>query len=311
VTGSHLYSLYGLTVASEVCLSSVHEAVTDDRRPDITVALGPDRFFAAMAPGGAREPEDGVRHVVLPDGRVWMRNDEVFEAVISADGRAAVCRKLGPVDHRSFEAHLVNFVVSTSLTLQGEEPLHATVVEIDGRAIGLLGRSGAGKSTLAAFLISRGADLLTDDMLRVDFQRDRLLAYPGPYRLKLLDEPGRRFLPAAAVDGHFNRMSRKLMVQPRAEVRARRPPVALVALFHLGWSTSDSVSAERLAGLELAQAIIASAMDDRYALPERLGRQMQFAARLAEAVPIYRLVYPETYDVLDDVASLIRDTIGP
>ncbi len=132
---------------------------------------------------------------MLGDGGVYMKSSEVFEAVISADGRTAICRMLGDVEQRAFEANLLNFIVSASLTLHGEETLHATVLEMDGRAVGLLGPSGAGKSTLAAYLISRGADLITDDMLRVSFTDDAILAYPGPYRLKLLDQPGHR-LPA-------------------------------------------------------------------------------------------------------------------
>ena len=87
-----------------------------------------------------------------------IRADEVFEATVSACGNEVVCRRLGELDMRTLEANLLNFVISTSLTLSGEEPLHATVVELDGHAVGLLGHSGTGKSTLAAFLISRGAD---------------------------------------------------------------------------------------------------------------------------------------------------------
>jgi hypothetical protein len=71
-----------------------------------------------------------------------MRVDEVFETIVSASGRRAVCLRLGDADERSFEANLLNFVLSTSLTLRGEEPLHATVVDLGGRVAGLLGPSG-------------------------------------------------------------------------------------------------------------------------------------------------------------------------
>ncbi len=306
--GSHLYRIYGLTLASEVRLSPEHEALKGDHRPDITLTIGSAEFFDAVAPEGARDPYDGVRHIVLPDGRVYLRNEDVFEAVVSADGRAAACQKVGEVDHRSFEAYLVNFVVSTSLTLQGEEPLHSTVIEMNGHGVGLLGSSGAGKSTLAAFLISKGADLVTDDMLRVEFQDDRPMAYPGPYRLKLLDEPGRRLLPDAVADGYFNPVSGKMMVQPRGKAPQRRGPVRLAALFRLGGTLDGSVALSRLSGVDLAQAILSSAMDDHYALPARLHRQMQFAARLAGAVPVYALSYPRAFDVLGQVADRIQQT---
>ncbi|MGH6644942.1 MAG: HPr kinase/phosphorylase, partial [Bradyrhizobium sp.] len=172
----HRYLVYGLVIESELPLTSVHEAAGDEGGADITVLAGSPEYFQAITPDGPRDPEDWIEHVVLGDGGVYMKSSEVFEATISADGRTAICRKLADVEQRAFEANLLNFIVSASLTLQGEETLHATVLEMDGRAVALLGRSGAGKSTLAAYLISRGADLITDDMLRVGFADDAMLA---------------------------------------------------------------------------------------------------------------------------------------
>ena len=188
------------------------------------------------------------------------------------------------------------------------------MVEIDGHAVGLLGLSGAGKSTLAAFLISRGADLVTDDMLRVSFAGGALLAHAGPYRLKLLDEPGKRFLPAATADGYFNSLSGKVMVQPRENVPLHREPIPLAALFHLGHPDDqpgvEAVSLSRLGGVELARVIISSTMDTRYALPGRLARQIEFAARVARTLPVYELRYPRSVDAMDDVAEEIHRAIG-
>lgn len=308
------YLIYGLVVESELRLSSVDEATDAHGAPAIEVTFAPAEYFAAIAPTSAPDPRDWVHHVVLADGRVYMRGGDVFEAVISTDGRDVLCRRLGDIDPRSFEANLMNFVISASLTLRGEEPLHSTVVEIDGCAVGLLGLSGAGKSTLAAFLITRGADLVTDDMLRVAFNDTSVNAYCGPYRLKLLDEPGRRYLPDAVVHGDFNPLSGKFMVQPREAVRAHRAPLPLAALFHIGHPDDlpapTAVSARPLDGVELAKVIISSTMDTRYDVTDRLTRQMRFAARLAKALPIYALSYPRSFDVMDAVATEIRRKIG-
>lgn len=47
--------------------------------------------------------------------------------------------------------------------------LHATAIAIDGNGVLLLGPSGAGKSDLALRLIDRGAKLISDDAVPVDF----------------------------------------------------------------------------------------------------------------------------------------------
>lgn len=315
MTSLHRYTVYGLVVASEEPLGSLEPAGTEGD-PAVTISFVAADYFRTVRPPIAPEPEPGdlVAHAVLADGSVYLKAEGIFEVVVSPDGRTVACSTLGPIDRRTFEANLMNFVLGTSLTLKGEEPLHSTVVELGGRAVGLLGLSGAGKSTLAAFLINRGWDLVTDDMLRVEFAGDSLLAHPGPYRLKLLDEPGRRFLPGALADGHFNTQSGKTMVRPRDAGRSWAGSVPLAALFYLGdlpgWPLPEAVSAVRLAGLELARVVISSSMDDRYTPSGRLARQMAFAARLARTLPVYSLRYPRSFDVMDEVAVEIHRTIG-
>ncbi|MSP75448.1 MAG: hypothetical protein EXR12_04870 [Rhodospirillaceae bacterium] len=310
----HRYRVYGLVIESELRLTSVEEVADGDGEPAVTLGFASPDYFRTIAPSRAVDPRDWVQHAVLDDGSVYMKADGAFETLISADGRTVTCGRLGDIDQRSFEANLLNFVMSASLTLQGEETLHSTVLDIDGRAVGLLGLSGAGKSTLAAFLISRGADLITDDMLRMKFAGGSLLAYAGPYRLKLLDEPGTGFLPGAVADGYFNSLSGKVMIQPRAAVPRRREPTPLAALFHLDHPDDQpavgAVTCARLGGVELARVIISSTMDTRYARPDRLTRQIEFAARVAEALPVYELRYPRSVEAMDDVAAEIRRAIG-
>jgi hypothetical protein len=308
----HFHAVYGLTIASDMVLSSVARGTGRKHDPDIRISFGSPDLFDKARLRAAPDPHDWVQHVVLPDGRVFMRAEKVFETLISVGGRKVVCRKLGDVDQRSFEANLLNFVLAACLTLQGEEPLHATVVELaDRRSIGLLGMSGAGKSTLAAYLIGEGADLITDDMLRMRFSDGAVLAYPGPYRLKLFEKDGRRFLPAATAKGQFNPLRGKVMVEPLPMTRPRNTPVRLSALFHLGDPGDDLVpggaapTATRLAGLQLAKILISSAMDNRYAETHRLKRQIEFAKRVAGALPVYALRYPRRFDVMKNVAAEI------
>ncbi len=58
------------------------------------------------------------------------------------------------------------------------EVLHASTVELDGRALLILGPSGSGKSTLALDLIALGASLVADDRTIVTCEGDRLIASP-------------------------------------------------------------------------------------------------------------------------------------
>jgi hypothetical protein len=304
----HRYRIYGLVVESELVLTSVEPCSDATAVPEIEVVLGSEDLFGQRVAGLREDSEDWIRYTVLAGGDLYIRINQVFEAIVEADGRRVICARLGPPDDRTFEANLVNFALSASLTLKGEECLHATVIELDGSAIGLLGASGAGKSTLAAYLIAQGATLITDDMLRVAFSRDGVRAHPGPYRVKLFAEPASRLLPAAAADGAFNRLSGKVMFHPDGSPRPS--PVPLAALFWLGEgeppAIRPAISSRRLAGMEQVKVLTGSTMNTRYLVPERLGRQLRFAERLAREVPIHALSYRRDYALLDKVLGEIR-----
>jgi len=310
MTGAQRYVVYGLVIESDLLLTSVDKAVDAQAEPSITIALGPPDYFHAAARGASPDPDDWIQHAVLADGGIYVKAEGLFETIVSRDGHRAVYRPLGEVDERSLEANLLNFVVSVALTLQGEEPLHATVIDLGGEVVGLLGLSGAGKSTLAACFIGQGAELLTDDMLRLAFVDGKAIAYPGPYRLKLFDEPAQRFLPEARKHGAFNTLSGKYMVQPNKTIQSPRRPHPLSALFWLGDAEAvpepTTVSLKRLSGADLARNLIASAMNSRYHQPDRLVRQFRFSEQVAQSLPIYELSYPRKFEVMPQVVEEIR-----
>jgi hypothetical protein len=67
---------------------------------------------------------------------------------------------------------------------RGLLPLSATVVEMDGEAVGLVGASGSGKSTLGAFLVRRGHALLSEDLSAIGFVPEPVV-HPGLQRHRL------------------------------------------------------------------------------------------------------------------------------
>jgi energy-coupling factor transporter ATP-binding protein EcfA2 len=306
------YLVYGLVIESDLPLTSVDEVTDSHTEVAITIVRGvPDDF---LAPEVKADADDWIQHVVLPDDRIYVRIGDLVETIVSSDGRRAVFQPLGQPDERSLEANLLNFVVAIALTLKGEEPLHATVVDLGGRVVALLGSSGAGKSTLAACLIAQGAELITDDMLRLVLLDGKALVYPGPYRLKLFDETAQRLLPEARKHGAFNTLSGKYMVRPGKTIEPSRGPRLVSALFYLGDPDAvpepATVSLSRLSGAALARNLIAAAMNTRYHRADRLVRQFRFSEQVAHALPFYQLSYPRRFEVIPQVIEEIRRAAG-
>lgn len=307
------YSVYGLVIASEEPIQSL-APVSPDAAPAIAVSFEA-RDAARRVPRLTLPPDHWIAHAALPDGGLYLSAPDIFDVEVSADGRRARCILASGVDRRTVEANLLNIVIGTALTLQGEEPLHATAIDLGGVAVALLGASGVGKSTLAAHLISRGGELVTDDMLRVAFVDGKVLAYPGPYRLKLLEEPARLYYPAAQADGLFNALSGKMMIRPGDADRRDGGGIPLAALYFLGslqgQAPVERVEAVPMNGLDRARILMACAMDDRNASPARLARQISFVSRLSASVPLFALRYPRRFAIMDRVAAEISRTLPP
>ena len=212
----------------------------------------------------------------------------------------------------AFSSYIANFAISAALMLQGEEPLHATVVELHGRGIGLLGSSGAGKSTLAAYLLAQGGELVTDDMLRITESDGRMFAEPGQPRLKLFRETAERFLEGAINQGRWNPVSEKYLFDTGDPVghRLRRGLDGLFFLAPPQSTEAEHVSVRRLEGLELFRVVTGSTMNSKVQTPNRLARQLAFTQRVAERLPVHVLSYPRRHDVLPEVLEAIRTCLA-
>jgi hypothetical protein len=306
------YGVYGLTVVSDFQLELPRESPGENSNLSVRLEFANFDDLSTAAPGYAPVDGNWFSHTVLDDGAISMRWGDLFHFVVSADGRRVRCRRLSSSEIESFEAYLTTFAISAAIVQQGEEPLHATVVATDGGGIGLVGPSGAGKSTLAAFLIGRGGDLVTDDMLRLEFKDSAVIAFPGPPRLKLYKEPARRFLKQPLECGRFNPLTEKYIFQLTRSITCLTGPQPISALYFLDTPSEQAhpnrISIARLSGVELFKTITASTFNDRLVGAARLERQFHFAGRIARTIPVYKLTYPHDYNVLDQVADLIDQT---
>ena len=142
---SHRYLVYGLALESDFPLISVEEAPAEGVETAIRLTQAPADSFRRRTESVAADPQAWSHHAILEGDAVYMKISGVFEAIVAADGRQVDCIRPEEANQGSFEANLLNFVMSTALTQQGEEPLHATVLDLAGRAIALLGPSGAAK----------------------------------------------------------------------------------------------------------------------------------------------------------------------
>ena len=254
-------------------------------------------------------PSDAwYRYASLPDGATYVRWEGVGEFLVSTDGRSITGRRAEGSSPDSFQVYMLGQALSFALVTQGFEPLHATAVVVDNHAVVFLGESGFGKSSLAACFLDAGYRLLTDDLLVLHETDGRMLAYPGPPRIKLFPKVAGRFLCDAVESGPMNGGTAKLIL-PIDPHRRSTAPVELRAIYSLAAPRDacrrESVRSEALRPREGFIELVKAAFNRRLVGPERLGRQFDVMTRVADRCPVRRLMYPRTLERLKEVRDVV------
>ena len=309
----HRYCVYGIVVVSDAPLALAEHR--DGGLAEVEIRSAPASAFQAAAAGPTFDAGSDTfhRYASPPDGSTYVRWETVGEFLVAADGRSIVCRSIEGCSPESFQVYMLGQALSFALVKQGFEPLHAAVVVVGDQAVAFLGQSGFGKSSLAACFLQAGYRLLTDDLLLLQHEHDRVLAYPGPPRIKLFAKTAGRFLDDTAHTVPMNGDTTKRVLRVEAH-RRWTVPAELTAIYSLAAPRdacrSERVSSEVLARREGFVELVKATFNRRVVSPERLARQFDVMTRIADLVPVRRLAYPRTIDRLQEVRDLVLADLG-
>jgi hypothetical protein len=302
---------FGLAIESFVPLAAVapNGSAQDGRRVTLHPAQ-PEDLERGWGSGAA----ETVVELRFPDGRTMMRIEhhrpEGFRVwaprhgryVVSADGRR-VCMAIPSLRSWRWQRLLFAQVLPLAATLQGLEPLHASAVALGGSAVAFLASSGSGKTSVAADLVSRGAELLTDDVLSVEASDAGVLAHPGaglvnidPRELARLGPMGRARLGIALGETDKVHLAAPLAAGPR--------PLKAVYFLRRG----DSGPRPRIVPHVRSDArrFLAGTFIRYVRSPERLRTHLEVCARLAGSVPAFDLLVPEGSSASDSGGAVER-----
>lgn len=276
-------SLYGFEIESDLPLRRLNPAA--GTRGELVVERAETPLVAP-----AKEP---VSTLVDDAGRRWYASYELEDGccllelppsgsflVDPTAGRVVIERDDG--DDELLEHRIASSALCVLLALRGDLVLHASAVEVDGRAVLFCGPSQRGKSTLARTLGEAGYRLLGEDGIAIELGGERPVAYPGArgVRSRSRDEEGRNRTdligdpgegapspcPVAAVV-LLEERGQELTVERLEPARA----LALLTpnLVHSGWREAIGAAFANLATLlGLVPAFAASLPDDLDLLPE-------------------------------------------
>jgi hypothetical protein len=315
IDARHRYCVYGIAVVSDTPLALPDFAYGG--LGEVECLSAPASVFLEARRGVDFDPGSNswYRYASLHDGSTYVRWDSVGEFVVAADGLRITCRRLEDAVDESFQVYMLGQALSFALAKQGFEPLHATVVVVNDQAVAFLGDHAFGKSSLAACFLNNGHRLLTDDLLILRETSDGILAYPGPPRIKLFSRIAGRFLGHTMHRIPMNPETDKLILPIDGHQQCASPAV-LKAIYTLAAPReacrTPGVSIEALTPRQAFVELIKATFNRRLVSPQRLARQFDMMSSLASRVPIGKLTYQRTLDLLQEVqraviADLVRD----
>lgn len=181
--------LYGLTLHAEFPLHQ-DRAAGPDETPDIVLELGATVPAVPELPPGTIVLQCEIDRTYYAisrqdDGRYLFRVFGLCEFDVASDLGSAVVRPYEGATTEMASIMATGGFLAFQLYQRGHLVLHASAVELEGRALAFVGHSGMGKSTMAALMCAAGARLVTDDVLRVDLAADGARARLGATDLRL------------------------------------------------------------------------------------------------------------------------------
>lgn len=308
------YAICGLSVLSEVVLPIPPFSPTEEITPAWTIRFGDsaDRLFK---PSGdwlqlltCGRPDDVSAEAGTGNAYyfrhgaddTWFWSDALATVHISPDGRNVDVYPEPQTDDRLLGLLLAGPMTAVVLSQLGQPLLHASAVVLPFGAVAFLGPRGQGKSTMAAGFLRHGASLLTDDMLRLQVEGDRVQSVPGPAIMKLWSSTVVHTLGLeASALPNINGASEKKLLWIDARFDMVQRPVPLRALYVLErykpTDDQDQVISRDLYGPQAFAAIVAQVYRPILSTSV-VAKFLPTFARLIKQAPVRVLRYPSGFE---------------
>lgn len=188
-------------------------------------------------------------------------------------------------------------------------PLHGSVIAIEGVAYAFVGDSGAGKSTLASAFLSRGYQLLTDDVIPIKFTEEGYpIVVPSYPHQKLWQESLDQFgLESAQYRPLFGRET-KFAVPVTSQFMLE--PIQLGGIFELVKSDEDDIIIQPIMGLERLHILYKHTYRN-FIIPPSGLMDWHFAVstRIISKVDLFQLRRPTSRFTAHDLPDVILKAI--
>ncbi len=316
----HRYAVYGLSLSADTPIPGLFPE-TNPVPHDVAVYLH-------GVPSDA-EIDHQVKHIstIVDDGgesllRVSLCSSPRGHYFEYSDGTAFLITDSGsevwtgwrpPLTLEDAATYLLGPMLGFVLRLRRVLSLHASVVEVDGQALGFMGTAGAGKSTLAAAFAQKGFAVLSDDVLALDPRNDAFFAQPGYPRLRLWPDSAKALFGASnALPKLTPNWDKRYLALDSDPYRFQSEPRPLGAIYVLseGEPAQSHALVEPMKGHDAMLALLKE--NGQGMLLSKAERRREFAeiAKLVKRVPVKQIFKNEKARSAAQLADVILDDLS-
>ncbi len=297
---AHAYTLCGWHTQSDIPLTCMPTVVGDGESADVIIQIAPGESPIVRS----------------PDRSDWARFEHSTERSLIAiagvadfevrRGQKILIWPAAGAAQKDIELVLFGPVWAALCHQRGILPLHASAISAQGGIIAFAGRSGVGKSITAALMGSLGYELITDDILPVSFNQDSEVgAWPYLRRLKLQRDAITK-LALTPMDPVSDALDKeKYFVRPKFAADDKWNRLQQLYLLEIDPSAS-SISIDRITGVDAVRVLIDQTYHFQFVLGSgRFREHLELCVQLASKIRVYRLRRPPSFDIGEELGSLI------
>ena len=296
----HQYTVFGLNFASDI------------EFPQLLSGEGTGDFAIRVGPVALQPPPELSRLVASywwSEGSLCLRWTDV--ATCQLVGANEIVVDLAPdAEMARVRQFILGPAIGALLHLRGVYTLHASAVEMGGRAVLFVGGKGQGKSTIAATMYDRGHGFISDDVVPITLIEDQLYVSPAFPQIRLwpdaIESMGRNPDSLPRISDLFSKRYRL------AEDRFQRIALPLAAIYQLR-ATEDALNIEKLGPQEALLALLQNIYVARFGdvvLKPSDTIMLEMSADILRRVPIMRLNRPSSLAMLDVGAELVEEQVS-
>lgn len=275
-------------------------------------SIGPDWYISPLLDDAGRPL---VTAAFVGDGKyIRLRYREGTEFYLDRRGTEIVASRHESLTVEEVTSYVLGPVLGFLLRLRGTTCLHASAVEIAGRAVAFVGVEGAGKSTLAGAMAERGCPVLSDDVVPLEESAGGFLAHPGWACVRLWPPSviamskmgaGAHWRAAAASERRYNLD----LLRQGYRFQDRALPLGVVYLLRSDARPVAALGLEPVSSLDAVMSLVANTFAARLLDAPGRAREFDVLTRLVASVPVRRVQNGGSLDRLADLCQAIHDDV--